>query len=606
MKVAERLESAKKVQILEFIFLTLITLLSGFVIIWVFNFLKYGFDFSDESFYIIWVARPEYYSDSVTLFGFIYHPIYKLLSGDIVLLRQLNIASIYVLSSLNCYLLFASSSVVKSHSWYLKYILTLVLPISCFSFLQVWLPFPSYNSLNFQGLLLISIGFLLFNFNTKRFHLLYSSIVVVGAWLVFCAKPTSFLLLCAVIFTVLLSYKNKWRVLLSGMILFIITLSISVLTIDGSFTIFIQRYTHAFEYMNLLDSGHGVVSLLKLQPFFENSHERSQFICFVLVFFVSVFFLLSNISKQYKMILLNLFIFLGVLFLVKNLFKADITFSGKIFFSQAIFVIIYFLFLLKVNFEFVVKDKFAVSILFLLLILPFSYSFGTGNNFWLTCSFASFFWVLAGIYCVLVFNRQSEQLTLIYFLVIFQILISSMLILKSIHKPYRQPEGFFNSSDSIFLNPSHLPVTTSKQVNIYIKELLKIKETQLTPGNFLLDFTGHSPGVSFILGMLAPGRPWILGGYPGSIAFAKKNVSELSCDTLAHSWLLVERSSPISIPVDIIEYRGLEFPEHYVKVAELMFPSDNIALRRIQELYKPVSSSKIEIKCKSLDTFNSN
>ena len=48
-------------------------------------------DFTDEGFYLNWIAHPSLYKASHTQFGFIYHPLYLLFGGDIVLLRQANI-----------------------------------------------------------------------------------------------------------------------------------------------------------------------------------------------------------------------------------------------------------------------------------------------------------------------------------------------------------------------------------------------------------------------------------------------------------------------------------------------------------------------------------
>ena len=58
----------------------------------------YGIDFTDESFYLVWISNPFIYSVSLTQFGFIYHPLYSLLGGDIAALRQANILITYGLA----------------------------------------------------------------------------------------------------------------------------------------------------------------------------------------------------------------------------------------------------------------------------------------------------------------------------------------------------------------------------------------------------------------------------------------------------------------------------------------------------------------------------
>lgn len=62
-----------------------------FMLFFVFLYSRYGFDFTDESYYLSWIANPFDYAASATQFGFIYHPLYVLLDGNIAALRQANI-----------------------------------------------------------------------------------------------------------------------------------------------------------------------------------------------------------------------------------------------------------------------------------------------------------------------------------------------------------------------------------------------------------------------------------------------------------------------------------------------------------------------------------
>ena len=61
------------------------------LLVWILWYCRYGIDFKDEGLYLISIANPFNYSISITQFSFIYHPLYKLLQGNIGLLRQANI-----------------------------------------------------------------------------------------------------------------------------------------------------------------------------------------------------------------------------------------------------------------------------------------------------------------------------------------------------------------------------------------------------------------------------------------------------------------------------------------------------------------------------------
>src|SRR5665811_1897761 len=58
----------------------------------------YGFDFSDEGMHLNAIAYPWDFGPSVTQFGFVYHPVYWLLDGDLELLRRFNIGLTFVLA----------------------------------------------------------------------------------------------------------------------------------------------------------------------------------------------------------------------------------------------------------------------------------------------------------------------------------------------------------------------------------------------------------------------------------------------------------------------------------------------------------------------------
>lgn len=80
-------------------FQSILCLLSTFLILyWVLKFSAYGIDFTDEGYYLNWISNPSLYKISVSQFGFIYHPLYNLVDGNIVWLRRLNAIIIFTLS----------------------------------------------------------------------------------------------------------------------------------------------------------------------------------------------------------------------------------------------------------------------------------------------------------------------------------------------------------------------------------------------------------------------------------------------------------------------------------------------------------------------------
>src|ERR1700720_4391884 len=61
----------------------------SFAILWAVLFwaMGKGYDFTDDAHSLIWASNPFLYDWSVSEFGFLWHPIYRLVEGDIRLFR---------------------------------------------------------------------------------------------------------------------------------------------------------------------------------------------------------------------------------------------------------------------------------------------------------------------------------------------------------------------------------------------------------------------------------------------------------------------------------------------------------------------------------------
>jgi len=115
-----------------------------------------GYDFTDDAHYLVWISNPHAYDWSVSEFGFLWNPIYRLVGGDIKIFR---LAGAVILSGNAAIFGWALSGTVapllRRHDR-----LTFVLAISTTSLWQFayWIPTPGYNELNLCGLLLFSAG----------------------------------------------------------------------------------------------------------------------------------------------------------------------------------------------------------------------------------------------------------------------------------------------------------------------------------------------------------------------------------------------------------------------------------------------------------------
>ena len=93
---------------MEWIALAISVVASVLLLGWVMLRCRSGFDFTDEGFYLNWISNPWNFRSSVTQFGFVYHPLYKLVGGDVVLLRQANVLILFALGWALCVTLLRS------------------------------------------------------------------------------------------------------------------------------------------------------------------------------------------------------------------------------------------------------------------------------------------------------------------------------------------------------------------------------------------------------------------------------------------------------------------------------------------------------------------
>ena len=86
----------------ELILIAVTGLTSVITLSWMLWYSRYGFDFTDEGFYLVWIANPFNYRVSTSQFGYLYHPLYLLLGRSISLLRQANVLALFWMAYLHC------------------------------------------------------------------------------------------------------------------------------------------------------------------------------------------------------------------------------------------------------------------------------------------------------------------------------------------------------------------------------------------------------------------------------------------------------------------------------------------------------------------------
>lgn len=593
----------------NFLFSAILIIINLLIIIWVLYYTKYGFDFTDESFYLNNISNPFIYNTSITLFGFFYHPFYLILNEDIAQLRIFNVLINFTLAWIFSYLLIKELVINMIKNNYQLLIISFNLASTVFIFFKLWIITPSYNSLALQSLLLAAIGILFISSQDLKKKNVGFLIIGISGWMMFMAKPSSALALAVFILIYLLITKQLSKI---GFVITvtssIILVLLSIFVIDGSITRFINRFKLGLEYAGLLGGGHTFIQILRIDKF---NIDSSLIVTIFCIFLTSNFSIVLTLLKNKIFSILFYFILLiGLIFLYNNYYKISINISNFIVLSIFGFLLSFltiYLILLKYNLvQKISALQFSLSILF--LCFPHIFAFGTNGNYWLKGGLVAIFWLMAGLIFLtpIAIKKCSWSFILSLLLVIHAYTILMMKI--GIENPHRQSQSLSMHDSEVTIGTSNSKLLVSASSAKLINDAQAIsKIAGFKNGTPMLDLSGQSPGILYAIGAEAISQAWMIGGYPGSLNLAKASLKQVSCEKIAAAWILYEAKGPRRISAELLESVGLKFPDNFKKTGEWETAEGSRGKGKllIQELYMPISSENNYKKC-AIKRFNDN
>jgi hypothetical protein len=521
-----------------------------FTLAWIFSYMRYGIDLTDEGFYLVSISNPFNYSATLTQFGFIYYPLYEAFNGDIVALRWGNVLiTIFLAFILSVTFL---KKVISPLGRELTRWLIIAGTISTSSLIYLGLmpPTPSYNTLAFQSMLLAAIG-LIQTDNSASVKSVFGWLILgIGCSLCFMAKPSTsgIVSIWSVVF-LLAAGKFNLRLFFIALITSAGFIVLIAYIIDGSIFGFFDRLRAGFQTSDLLNGGTTIKRLFRLDNFV--FRPRSKFI-FVLLTVTTLLSILLALGKNlparccYSLILIgfgisSLAVIFGY-FLTRELMDDD--FRGMLVCSLLVASVLATLALYR--FKGIIKAKiFHSGLTLTFLVFPFLYAFGTGNNYWLTATQAGFFWILSSIGMLGPLAPKQKSMALFLPLALAGQFITVVVIQNGFEAPYRQPQPLSKNDYKIEIgNPKSLLVI-SGGFGRYIDSVIRgAREAGFQKGTPMIDLTGQSPGILHALAAKSLGQAWTVGGYPGSDKRAIVMLRRERCEHLASSWLLLAPDGP--------------------------------------------------------------
>ncbi|PKO43614.1 MAG: hypothetical protein CVU29_10645 [Betaproteobacteria bacterium HGW-Betaproteobacteria-22] len=573
-----------------------------------------GIDLTDEGYYLNWISNPWLYQYYVSQFGYVYHDLFNMLGQSVAHIRQANALISFGLAWLLAYLLVrpwcAESRVFTA------IVISLCIAAPSLFILMItgrWVATPSYNSLNFQGYLVAMVGVMLVTYVQSARSRLGWVLIGVGGWLSFMAKPPSAAMLGAVILLYFIATKQlQAKHAALGVLTSVLALMLSAFYIDGSVLVFIERLQQGLHAATLMQAGHGMASLFKLDYFPIDAVFKIKFLIFTAFVAVSALLYVSNkkISTVFISLLSAIFVVSAVMlvFMLQEPAQSIKKYHGLIILAIPLGAAISLLIAKFLPHAQGVNPKPIAAFVCLLLVLPYCYAVGTGNNYWQTAAGAGVFWVMAGavlLHKSMQYNgaRVSAMMPMLALLsyVTVEVVINAMA------SPYRQSQSLFVQKSQITFPQSNEVLTVADDSGKYLNQLgLIAKNAGFKAGTPLLDFTGHHPGAVYFLQGKAVGQAWMIGGYPGSNALARFNLNHVRCDEIAQAWVLLEKNGYRRVTPTIMAMDGISLDkEHYEVVGKLNSrimawgrKKKDASYIYEQRLAKPVNPQQLLSACK--------
>jgi len=163
--------------------------------------------------------------------------------------------------------------------------------------------------------------------------------------------------------------------------------------------------------------------------------------------------------------------------------------------------------------------------------------------------------------------------------------------------PYRQLQSLSKYGHRVSLGAWHSKLMLTKEMADFFSNTNDlVRQTGFKSDTPVIDLTGESPGMLYILGAKPVGQAWILGGYEGSEQLAIASLNTVACSEIAASWILLEPESIRKIPSDILKNYGIDIKNDYNLAAQYVMPlgiaGSDVSHNRKQLLLKPNRSIK--------------
>lgn len=553
-------------------------LAAGALLIWLLILAPRGLDFSDEGFYLTWLAQPESLQTSISQFGFVYHPVYRMLDGDIAALRRFNVLLTFGLAAWMFNTLLGDA---RGATRWTRAGVAMALACSSLAIFSLWLLTPNYNTLCLQSLLLAVIGAAMLEGKGWRSG---SVLLGLGGALAFLAKPSSAAALSVPMLGVLafLPPGRRTTILLLASGVAAGVLVVIATAIDGDPLRFVDELRAGNEgWQRLLGSNRK--ALFRWDPFTLTTGVKA----FIAAGSGVALFAAAGLSAASRPARITGAIAVATAALISvGWLCASYSMQPR---TQFVATVLCAPALAILPFAAITTDRRKLAQGLCIACLPAAFAFGTGNHYWIWGSMAGVFWIAGAAVAA-----RGARISIWPPVAALSLLVSAMLLVQGAAAPYRQRVPIKDQLARISIS-ERATLRIAEDSVPYVEALLDSpKLADWVPGTPAIDLTGQSPTALHLLRARALGYAWWMGGYAGSNDAARWMLARLPCEDLATAWLLYEPDGPLALDADLPQIWGLSIEHDYTVAAQYLTPpgAGGFAQPRTQFLLRPLKDAE--------------
>lgn len=532
-------------------------------------YLDRGFDFTDQSFYLMMAQRPETFEIGFGIFAYGLHALYELASGSISSMQRLAAVMLVALGALlGLTALDRANADWRSPAGVQTIVISATLPLVYYA---TWLAVPGYNWFALAaGIVLLAAVLLLLD---EPYRLRSTAMAALAALIITMARPPNAIGF-AVLFllAIVLLVPSNWRITQIGRAAGFISATALVLAAVLPLSVIVAQTRAYISIFGISHPSH--FSLADQQLEFFNSERQWFLSCFILAVALSLRYANRFIPKYAKVV----FIIVVVLVFrteLHDLRHMDVGNLGPVTGTTAFCALT--LATLRDD-----VDVRLIAALGIASLVPWAATAGSASRVELQlvyyCGLSGF------IACFAVSLAARFNIIAVTATSCVGLYVAFSGIGFGLQGPFR-----LAATIPMQTVPTAMGWGAELKLDVKTNEFVSSLQAAARNGGFCqgdmaVDLSGSLPGAVFVIGGRMPVFPWILAGYAYSDGFARAYLNRLGSARLAQSWL-VTSTNVGAFTQRQLESFGVDFTAFQL-IADLREPVHNASVK----LYAPIGA----------------